>query len=165
MRKVFALSVLALLLSSCTLYLKPGDVSFRLRFGVELTPTIVRLEPDRGTGSTYFVGETIRFIVSTDRSGYVTLVSIDPDGSSDVLTTRFLDAGTYVFPLTGEGVQYTLAPPRGLQRVRAIFTDRPSSVSFRGTYTDDGWDRQTTFYIQRSSSRIQDVAETYFYIR
>lgn len=163
MRKVLALSFLLVLFSACV----PSRIG--VSFGFDLTPTIVRLEPDRGTGSSYFIGEYVRFVVSLNRPGYVVLVAIDPDGRAYEFSRYYLQAGTHVLagPQGRPDLGFQLRPPGGLQRVRAIFTDTqyPPGVRFEGMYRGDTWDRQTSVYIRTSGARIRDVAETYFYIR
>ncbi|MCS7068387.1 MAG: DUF4384 domain-containing protein [Meiothermus sp.] len=164
MQKILPLALLAALLSGC-FPVRP-TVTVGLRFGFELNPILTRFEPDRGRGAGYLVGESVRFIVSLTRAGYVTLVGIDPDGLTYEFDRVFLNPGTHL--LSGPpGFRYELRPPLGLQRVRAIYTDtpHPSGFVFRGTYSAEGWDQQTSIYIQRSGSRVRDVAETYFFIR
>lgn len=164
MMRVILLVLLAVLLSGCFPVVRPA-VTVDLRFGVELNRVITRFEPDRGRAASYRVGESVSFIISLTRSGHVTLVGIDSDGVAREFDRMFLGAGTHL--LSGPpGFRYELRPPRGIQRVRAIFTDTPHPVgfAFRGRYSTDGWDRQTSIYIQLSGSRVRDVAETFFYI-
>ncbi len=160
------LLLLAGLLSACSLSVRPR-VGLNLSFGVDLTPTIVQLQPDRGRGATYRPGEDVRFVISVNRSGYVALVGIDPDGRAYEFDRFYLDPGSYVLPLAGSRYRYTVTTPFGTQRVRAIFTDtrQPTSVRFEGVYRENSWDRQTTLYIETSGARVRDVAETYFQIR
>lgn len=165
MRKVLVLSLLLVLLSACF----PSKVGVGVSFGFDLTPTIVRLEPDRGTGSTYRLGEFVRFVVSLNRPGYVALVAIDSDGAAYEFSRYYLEAGTHLLagPQGRPDLGFQLRPPGGIQRVRAIYTDTqyPASVRFEGVYRGGAWDRQTSLYIQSSGARVRDVAETYFYIR
>lgn len=165
--RLLLLSLLALALSSCTVYLRSGDltISFKTRFGVELSPVITRFDPDRGTGGVYRVGESISFIISLTQPGYITLVGIDPDGRTYEFDRMFLREGTHV--LSGPpGQRYLLTPPVGTERVRAVYTNTPPSttVGFNAVYKDDGWDRQIALFFEQSRSQIRDVAETYFYI-
>ncbi|WP_337870666.1 DUF4384 domain-containing protein [Meiothermus sp.] len=165
MRKMVLLALVALFLASCFPVVRPG-VTVGLRFGFELNPIITRFEPDRGRAASYRVGDSVRFVVSLTRPGYVTLVGIDPDGVTYEFDRVFLNPGTHL--LSGPpGFRYELRPPLGIQRVRAIYTDtpHPSGFVFRGTYSSAGWDQQTSIYIERSGSRVRDVAETFFYIR
>ncbi len=164
-RHLLFLALLAGLLAGCV----PGtrsSLSVGLRFGLELSPIITRFEPDRGAGASYRVGESVRFVVSLTRPGYLTLVGLDPDGVAYEFDRLYLNPGTHL--LSGPpGYRYELRPPLGLQRVRAIYTDTPypTGLVFRGTHTLQGWDQQTSIYIQQSGSRMRDVAETFFYIR
>ncbi|RDI95375.1 DUF4384 domain-containing protein [Meiothermus sp. QL-1] len=160
MRKV--LLVVLGLLAGCA----PSSVTVGLGLRLELSPVITRFEPDRGPGSSYRVGESVRFWLSLTRPGYITLAAIDPDGVAYEFDRLFLNPGTHL--LSGPpGYRYELRPPLGLQRVRAIYTDtpHPPGLVLRGRYTASGWEQQTYLYIERSGSRVRDIAETYFYIR
>lgn len=169
-RRIFVLVVLAGMLSACTIYVRPGDfsVSFRGRYGVDLSTVITRFEPDRGRASTYRLGEFVRFNITLSQPGYVTLVGIDSDGVSYEFSRYSLSAGFHVLagPQGQPGLGFQLAPPAGLQRVRAIYTSSTGSatVRFTGTYRDDAWDRQTALYFERTGAPVRDVEETYFYI-
>lgn len=168
MRRLLALLALAGLMSGCVATVSPS-VAVGLRFGFDLTPTIVRLEPDRGRGSSYFVNEFVKFYVTVNRPGYVALVAIDPTGQTYEFSRYYLQAGSYTLagPQGNPGFGFQLRPPRGIERVRAIYTDSPypSGFAFSGVYTYDTWDRQTSIYLRQTGARIRDVAETYFYIR
>jgi len=168
MPRLLVLLVMAGLLSACTITARP-NVVISARFGYELTPTIVRLEPDRGQGSNYFVGEYVRFYLTLNRPGYVALVAIDPSGETYEFSHYYLQAGSYTLagPQGNPNFGFQLRPPRGLERVRAIYTDSPypAGFVFGGIYTYETWDRQTSIYLRDSRSRIRDVSETYFYIR
>lgn len=164
MRAKLGLVLLVVLISAC--FPTRSSLTVGLRFGVELNPVIVRFEPDRGVAASYRVGDSVSFIISLARPGYVILVGIDPDGVAYEFDRVVLNPGTH--RLSGPpGFRYEVRPPLGLQRVRAIYTDtpHPSGFVFRGTYSLALWDQQTSIYIQRSGSRVRDVAETYFYIR
>lgn len=134
---------------------------------------ITSFTPTGGEGQTYFVGDKVRFRLSTTRSGYVTLVSYDPDGYSNVIASNVrVGAGVSYFPedLPGRPKEYTLTPPRGLQRVKAIFTnDLQSSrgkITLEGRYdSNTGWDNQITLYVNGYDARVRDIQETFFYIR
>jgi len=162
--RILPLILLAVLLSSCFPVVRP-EVAVGLRFGFELNPIITRFEPDRGQGASYRVGERVNFVVSLTRPGYVALFGIDPNGVTYEFDRVFLNPGTHL--LSGPpGFRYEIRPPLGIQRVRAIYTDtpHPSGFVFRGTYSQEGWEQQTSIYIQLSGSRVRDVAETFFYI-
>lgn len=139
--------LLAGLLSACT---------------VNFTPAILRFEPDRGAGATYYVGEEVRFFLTLADPGWISLVAIDPDGRTYEFDRFYLGRGTHVLP--PGAYRYTVTPPRGLQRVRAIYTDtHPGSLRLEGVYTD--WDARLRVYLETSGARRYQVAETYFYIR
>lgn len=163
MRKALLLGALALGLGACTVSVRP-NVSLEYS-GANL---ISGLSPDRGTGASYSVGERVRLRLTTRVPGYVTLVSLDPDGHGNVLVRgAYVGAGTTVFPRPQDGVTYDLRPPRGLQRVRAIFTTvRPTStIIFSGRYDLNRWNDATTTVIQPYQASERDIFETYFYIR
>jgi hypothetical protein len=146
------------LLSACTITLEGVTLSYRL----DLTPAILRFEPDRGAGATYFVGEEIRFLLTLGRLGWVTLVVIDPDGRTYELDRFYLGRGTHVLP--PGAYRYRLVPPRGLHRVRAVYTEAPPAdrVRLEGVFTD--WDARLRVYLEASGARGYQVAETHFYL-
>lgn len=126
--RVFLLA-LAAFLSACTLTLYPEGLSVTYR--VDFGGAILRFEPDRGRGATYFVGEEVRFFLTLDRPGWVSLVVQDPDGYTYELDRFHLSRGTHVLP--PGPYRYTLTPPRGLHRVRAVYTQSPPQAgSARG---------------------------------
>ncbi|WP_038055263.1 DUF4384 domain-containing protein [Thermus amyloliquefaciens] len=156
MRLLFPL--LAGLLSACTVTLEGFTLSYRWDF----TPVILRFEPDRGAGATYYVGEEVRFFLTLADPGWISLVAIDPDGRTYELDRLYLGRGTHVLP--PGAYSYTLTPPRGLQRVRAIYMDGPpGSLRLEGVYTD--WDARLRVYLEASGARHYQVVETYFYVR
>lgn len=104
-------------------------------------PAITSFAPGRGNGSVYALGEAITFQFQTTIGGYVTLTSYGPDGVASVFAQNmYVPAGVVTLPTSESGVTYTLAPPRGLQRVTASFASS-------------------------SNSSVQDSAETTFYIQ
>lgn len=169
-RVLFALSLLSLL-SACTIYVRPGNLSlgFRGSFDLSPVPVITRLEPDRGTGATYRPGERIRFVISLTQPGYVTLVSTEASGYSNTLGTYYLEAGTTLLPPPGQGADYYLVDPGspyGLERIRAIYTNtQPRGyLSIRGTFSNDEFNNQIRIYFERNLAQTRDVAESYFYV-
>lgn len=155
------LLALSAILSACTLILYPEGLSVTYR--VDFGGAILRFEPDRGAGATYFLGEEVRFLLTLDQPGWVSLVVIDPDGRTYELDRFYLDRGTHLLP--PGAYRYTLTLPRGLHRVRAVYTEGPppARVRLEGVYTD--WDARLRLYIEASGARRYDVAETYFYVR
>ena len=129
---------------------------------------ITGLRPDRGEGSNYAVGEAVRLLFSARTPGYVTLIALQSNGyASTLVQNAYVDAGTTVFPRAEDGVVYNLGQPRGVQRVRAIFTRvRPtSSIVLSGSYDSTRWNSVTTAYLDPYASSDRDVQETYLYIR
>ncbi|WP_243092717.1 DUF4384 domain-containing protein [Thermus hydrothermalis] len=147
--------VLAGLLSGCAVTLEGLTLSYRLDF----TPAILRFEPDRGVGATYFVGEEVRFFLTLASPGWVSLVVVEPDGYAYTLDQFYLPRGTHALP--PRAYRYVAAPPRGLHRVRAVYTEGyPGSLHLEGLYTD--WDARWRVYLEASGVGRHQVAETYF---
>lgn len=163
MRSALLFGALALGLSACT-------VSVRSNLGLAGSGSnlIADLRPDRGEGATYYVGEPVRLSVTTRSAGYVTLVALQPNGFVSTLARNvYVTPGTTTFPRAQDGVTYNVAPPTGLQRVRAIFTRvRPTSeLVFSGTYDLGRWNTVTVNHVQPYAQADRDVQETYLYIR
>jgi len=164
MRTALLIGSLALGLSACTVSVRPN-----LALSSSGSNLITALQPDRGEGATYAVGSTIRFQLTTRTAGYVTLVSLDPNGNSNVIVrSAYVNAGTTVFPRAQDGAgSFSVAPPRGLQRVRALFTRAQpgTDLYFQGSYDQNRWNDATSAYVQGYSPADRDVQETFFYIR
>ena len=164
MRTALLLGSLALGLSACAPSLR-ANVSL----GYTGSNLISSFQPDRGQGSTYFVGENIRFQLSTRTAGYVTIVSLDPNGNSNVLVrSAYVNPGSTVFPRLQDGAaSFSVALPRGVQRVRAIFTRARPNVDlyFQGVYDQGRWNDATNNYVQSYAPNDRDTQETVFYIR
>lgn len=162
---------LTLILSSCTVTFFPGDVavSGNIRFGIELTNVIKEFRVDRGSGSSYRIGESISFVIRTDRSGYITLTEIDPFGRVDTFGRNiFVNAGTTV--ITGPNNSGTFAigssSVLGQHRVRASFTPSPTDTTrivYQGVVGEDGW--TSTIVTEVRAFNIRDIAETNFFIQ
>ena len=166
MRKFLVLLALLGLLSACTLTIRPGDVTVDTRSSVRLSNVITRFEPDRGTGSVYYVGDKVQFIITLNKPGYISLIAIDPDGRTyEFEHGVYLNAGTHVLPLPRMRHDYIVDYPTGKQIVRAVYTNsRPAAVHFQGIYTRKRFDERLRIYFRDSYAETRDVAETYFYI-
>ncbi|GAA5511334.1 hypothetical protein Dcar01_00040 [Deinococcus carri] len=163
MRSALLFGALALGLSACTV-----SVHSNLGLAGSSSNLIAGLRPDRGEGASYFVGEPVRFFVTTRTAGYVTLVALQPNGYvSTLVQNAYVPAGTSAFPRPQDGVTYNVAPPRGIQRVRAIFTrvQPTSNLVFSGVYDQGRWNNATTTYLSPYAPAERDVQETYLYIR
>ncbi|MGQ9693031.1 MAG: DUF4384 domain-containing protein [Thermaceae bacterium] len=160
MRNLWFLFLPLVLLAGCTVQIGPSGLSLTYRVGLE--PVVLRFEPDRGAGGVYYVGEEVRFILTLSKPGYVALVATDPDGRTYEFDRFYLSAGTHLLP--NRPVRYTLTPPRGLHRVRAVYTEgaAPDRVRLEGVFTD--WDARLRIYLEASGSQRYDLAETYFYL-
>ncbi|PTA69189.1 DUF4384 domain-containing protein [Deinococcus arcticus] len=163
MRTAILLGSLALGLSACTVTVRPN-------VGLQGSGSnlITGLRPDRGEGSTYAVGEAVRVSITTRAPGYVTLLALQSNGNASVLVRNaYVQAGTTTFPRASDGVTFNVAEPRGLQRVRAIFTRvRPTTdLVLRGTYDNGRWNAESDAYLQPYNTADRDVQETFLYIR
>ena len=165
MRSAFVSALLlgSLGLSACTVTVRPNT-----GLGGSGSNLITRLTPDRGEGATYVVGEPVQFSVTVRTPGYLTLVALNPGGyASPLVQNVYVGAGTTTFPRVQDGATYNVAPPRGLQRVRAIFTRvRPTTdLVFSGVYDGQRWNGATETYLRPYALADRDVQETYLYIR
>ncbi len=163
MRRLLLLSPLALTLSACTISLQPNT-------GLQANGNnlIANLRPDRGEGAVYRVGDDMRISITTRSAGYLTLIALQSNGyTSTLVRNAYISAGNTVFPRAEDGVTYTVGEPRGLQRVRAIFTRvRPTTDwAFGGVYDGQRWNDTTNEYVAPYSAADRDVQETYLTIR
>lgn len=129
---------------------------------------IARVVPTKGEGSTYGIGEDIRVNVTVRDSGYVTLLALNSSGSADVLVRNaYVGRGTTTFPRPEDAVTFNAAAPRGLQRIRAVFTrPRPTTdLVLGGIYDGVRWNNVTNEYLSPYAPADRDVQETYVYIR
>lgn len=174
MKPYLLLAAGALTLSACSITVADRSVPVRPVAVIEAQPggvasvslgySRVRVSPDRGQGANYFVGESVRFGVFVPENGYLSLLSLDPDGRSNYLVRNVpVRAGTTVFPRAGDNVSFDLIPPRGVQRVQAIFTPQPLTLQLGVTYSSyAGWQTAITGQL---GGRNAEVTETFFYIR
>jgi hypothetical protein len=169
MKKLFIVLTLALsvVLTSCRVTITPGTVSVNARFGIELSPVIQVFEPTRGSGANYFVGDSVSFRILTDRSGYITLSAIDPDGAVYVFARNIFVRGGEVTTISGVDSRtiFTLQPPRGLHRVRAAFTPSQTNTAtftYQSVRGDDNWTRIIVSEVRPYD--VRDIAETRFFL-
>ncbi|AZI42858.1 DUF4384 domain-containing protein [Deinococcus psychrotolerans] len=163
MRNAFLLGSLALGLSACSV-----TVQSNAGLSGSRSNLISSFTPARGEGSTYPIGSQVSFNLTTRTAGYVTLISLDPNGRGNVLVRgAAVGAGTTTFPRAEDRVTYDVREPYGLQRVRAIFTRvRPTvDVVLQGQYSGDTWNTVTSSYLRPYALTDRDVQETFFYIR
>lgn len=167
LRFTLLFTALVALLSACTIYVAP-DGGVAGPGGSPDYAIITEFEPDRGDGATYRVGDAISFRVRTLQDGYLTLTSLNPDGSIDVFGRNLFVRGgrTTLIPDSGSRVSYQVGGPSGLNRVRAAFTPRETDtgrVIYRGRSGEDIWTQTIESDIR--SYEVRDVAETSFYVR
>ncbi len=149
------------LLSACTVTISPMP-----GLQITLSDSITEFRPTRGHGATYFVGDVIEFELNTRQAGYVTLSTIDPNGTVEVFARNVRVPGGRVFlPTREQRVTFNAAPPRGLHRVRATFTTEPTSgtVVYRGRRGDADW--SAAIELELRAHEVRDVAETSIVIR
>jgi len=166
MKKILVLLGLVGLLSACTVTIRPVDVTVGPGSSTSYSNVITRFVPDRGVGATYYVGDEVRFVITLQKPGYISLVAIDPDGRTyEFEHGVYLNAGTHVLPLPNMNHRYIVDYPTGKQRVRAIYTDsRPASIHFQGVYTRERFNERLRLYFNNCYANSRDLAETYFYI-
>lgn len=142
------------------------DVSEQQRGEWGLQRVVTAFAPDRNEGGKYKVGERVFFSFTLSQTGYVTLVTIDPDTTTAVLERNVrLEAGRHTFPrktdVTAQGqATYRVFPPTGTSRFRLIFSDVPGTTSstFEGKLGVDDLNRQTQAFI--AQAKVRDVIET-----
>lgn len=160
---VIAAAVLALLVSACTVTVRPGGIG-----GTDfpLNVVIEEFRPTKGHGAEYRVGERIEFLVVVNQPGYITLSAQDPDGRVYVFARNVrVERGTNYLPTAGQRVVYTAGPPRGTHTVMASFTSgrTDSSVTYSGRYGDDEW--RSAVRLEIRSFPVRDVLQTTLRIR
>ena len=99
-----------------------------------------------GNGRNDFVlGESLTFHVTSERSGYLTIVDLAPDGTVTVIfpneyvAENRVHAGRIMqFPTAGSDLQFGAIEPTGRGVVRAFVTEQPLELPF--TQSDDATD-------------------------
>ncbi|MFA5594218.1 MAG: DUF4384 domain-containing protein [Trueperaceae bacterium] len=155
--------VVALLVSACTITVRPGGVGSS---DFPLNNVIEEFRPTRGNGASFRVGEQIEFRLVVNQPGFITLSAIDPDGRVYTFARNIpVERGVNFLPTPGQRVVYTAGPPRGLHYVRASFTSgrTDSSVTYRGRMGNGEWNSAINLEIR--SFPVRDVYETTLYIR
>lgn len=172
-RFVLALALLVAL-GGCTIYLTDGETSVRssvrgrITFGVPLNDVISYFAATRGEGSTYYVGDSIAFDIRTNRDGWLTLTSIDPDGYVHTFARNIFVRGGSTRTIEGPDARhiFTVDPPRGLLRIRASFTSGrtdPSRVQYRNQRGEEAWTQSISVDVRPYETR--DVVETHIFVR
>mgnify|MGYP000418243297 CR=1 FL=1 len=167
--RLAGLLALCALLASCTVTVRPGDVSVsgRVRFGIEVNDVIRVFEPTRGSGSVYLVGDLISFRVLTNRDGYITMTVLSPSGNVETFARNIYVRGGQVNVISGpdDASVFQLVPPRGLHRVRASFTPARTSgsVIYRNSNGEGQWTESIVTEVRDYD--VRDIAETRFFIQ
>ena len=158
-----AAALLALLVSACTITVRPGGVGGH---DYPLNTVIEEFRPTRGGGATYNIGDRIEFRLVVNQPGYITLSAIDPDGRVYTFARNVpVQRGVNFLPTAGQRVVYSAGPPRGLHYVRAAFTSgrTNNSVTYTGRYGNGEWNSAINLEIRNFP--VRDVLETTLYIR
>ena len=158
-----AAALLALLVSACTITVRPGGVGGS---DYPLNTVIEEFRPTRGGGATYNIGDRIEFRLVVNQPGFITLSAIDPDGRVYTFARNVpVQRGVNFLPTPGQRVVYTAGPPRGLHYVRAAFTSgrTNNSVTYTGRYGNGEWNSAINLEIRNVP--VRDVLETTLYIR
>lgn len=160
-------AVLAVALSACTVYVRPGAPG-PTAAGVPLDHVITTFQPTRGNGAVYSLGDTIQFLIRTSDTGYVTLSAMDPDGRIYVFARNIYVTAYHmvILPTPDMRVSFSAAPPTGFHRIRATFTSGPTDpnrVRYAGRYGISAWTAAIDLDIR--GYPVRDVAETTLFIR
>lgn len=126
-----------------------------------------RVCPRPGEGGKYRLGDRVFLSFTLSQPGYVTLVTMDVDGTTVVLERNVqLPAGRHTFPLaTDRNAQgqaaYLVVPPLGPSRFRLLYTNVPvaNRELFRGRLSNEAFNQHTQAYL--SAAEVRDVAETW----
>jgi hypothetical protein len=130
-----------------------------IQFGVPVVNLITEFQSDRGRGGNYGIGERISFRVGVRRSGYITLVIYDPDGTVQLLGSEPVSAGLNTLPIR---YAFVAGAPRGRSYIRAFFSSTPRVYDYTGRgYTTSVWDQNTQQYLRSLPEDSRDVRETY----
>lgn len=155
--------VLALTLAGCTITVRTADPG---AVGASPSGVIERFESLRGV---YYVGDQVSFRIVTNRTGYVTLTALDPDGSVYTFARNLpVRAGrAEVLDGLSPRLPFIAAPPTGRHVVRAHFTPQrtPERVVFVGRSGPDAWHAAIRLELSGTGFDLDDVGETRFDIR
>lgn len=173
MKKLWLLiPVLVMALASCRVVIGGEDTAssgptveggIYIQFGVPVVNLITEFQPDRGRGGNYAIGERISLRVGVRRSGYITLVIYDNDGTVDVLGSEPVSPGVNILPTRSALIA---GAPRGRSYIRAFFSSRPQVYDYTGRgYTLSAWDARTGDFLRSLPEDSRDVRQTYIDVR
>lgn len=129
---------------------------------------ITQVQPDRGLGAVYRLGEFVDLRLTLAQRGYLTLLAVNADQTVEELEKNLLlDAGHHQLPRAREAQglpRYQVVEPTGTQRVRLIFTSQPgpSNWRFAGVLSAQRLAELTQRFIQESRSTQSEVVEVSF---
>lgn len=150
-------------LTSCTLNVRGNnDLVYRQ------SNLIRSFAPVGGQGANYAVGDEVKLKITTAVTGYLTILALTTDGSAyPLIQNAYIPAGNHTFPRPEDYVVFNSTEPKGMQRLRAIFTKvRPTtSLVLGGTYDEERWNAVTGEYLSPYAAGDRDVLETYIVVR
>jgi hypothetical protein len=108
----------------------------------------------------FAVGDSIRFRVRSNRGGYLTIVDLSPDGevtllypNSEMDIGRFAPNTEVVLPGPAD-VQFPVTLPAGAGEVRAIMTDAPLGLKWKGRFATSKDDPALVDKVRRGLERL-----------
>ncbi len=122
--------------------------------------------PDRGEGGVYKLGEQVRFTLTLNRSGYLTLISYEPNNNVVPFENNVnLSAGKQVFPRPEDRqgnaqAAYLIVRPTGTNRVLALYTDVPLRGVPRGINDQAMLETALRIALENSKATVFDLSET-----
>jgi Domain of unknown function (DUF4384) len=135
-----------------------------VRGNVSTQSIISDFQADRGSGSTYKIGEPVSFGFNVNRNGFVTLITSDSDTTTYELDRNIpVKIGKNVLPPKGANFFYRIKQPTGTQRVYLIFSDTVSrGVKFEGKLESDSLEAKIQEFFNAAGSKVRDVIESSF---
>ncbi len=183
MKRIFAMSALALSLSGCFFVVpdrsstpeyrpitttpapnpapNPGPVAVSPR---PVTANIIQdFQPTRGNGGAYRVGESVVFRAAVNRPGFMTLVFYNDGALPDYEVRNIaVQPGLNLIPNTNVVVA---AEPTGVTRVRGFFTPQPNNaVSFLNGSGVSFLENTSNTYLSGYPVELRDIADTFLVV-
>lgn len=146
LRRVLPALILALAVSSCTIYVTPDTDTTVRPVPVSVDP-IRTFEPTRGAGAIYDLGSSVSFRIVTTQDGYITLTSYGAGGVVRVFERNVFVRANVETELPGSvrQVAYEVSPPRGERTIRASFSSQPFTADLPEGAQDEA---ETTFFVR-----------------
>ncbi len=138
MKKVLLIAIIALSVSliATSVAYDPQGLMFLNRSGASIN---VNVSLNKGTGSTYYGGESLGLSFSVDRSAYVAVLDIDQSGQVQVLFPNVYDQDnyvqggrTYTLPTDKATTKYNLQVESNRGRETIVVVASTSPLNFLG---------------------------------